>query len=521
VTHATLLDGLKLDGAPRSEVIAPSLLRYDLGPGLIDDFLNDLRAPDWMDRLKAKADLEVRKGLPVVDQQLHRKATLVIVDAVCLRPGFPRLDPTKAVEAGMVIRRHDPATDETQLWGTDRTGRPLGWIAPPDGIDARASDYEPDGARRRARLQGVNRALARKTRLTGDADGVSEQVHRLHLIPDDVARRIGRTILFAVLPTTSRAEVPAAAPPPPFSLEDVAERLPNMLRSDRDDALLPGTGGTITRASFRSSGSAAMVELRGALNRLAQEYGAFTGTPETAALRQALAAIPLEGSDHATLFDWLAAAQAILVENRDPDQGAVPFTEVAPGPGSIDRPDSWPSLTGAQVAAIRDGAHAAMVARWSRLTPSVTRFGPIGEQYHVRCFARVDDHPGCPPRILWSPLSTRYTIRPWFENAGAPPTEVQLPSLADLSNIRPDVAINVPPEIQPFMDKLNLEALMDGEAPKGGLSFGMICGFSIPIITICAFIILQIFLALLNIIFFWLPFVRICIPYPKPSEPDA
>ena len=35
------------------------------------------------------------------------------------------------------------------------------------------------------------------------------------------------------------------------------------------------------------------------------------------------------------------------------------------------------------------------------------------------------------------------------------------------------------------------------------------------LITICAFIVLNIFLSLLNIIFFWLPFVKICVPFPR------
>ena len=48
----------------------------------------------------------------------------------------------------------------------------------------------------------------------------------------------------------------------------------------------------------------------------------------------------------------------------------------------------------------------------------------------------------------------------------------------------------------------------------------MICGFSIPILTICAFIVLQIFLALLHILFWWLPFVRICIPFPMIQEEE-
>ena len=84
-----------------------------------------------------------------------------------------------------------------------------------------------------------------------------------------------------------------------------------------------------------------------------------------------------------------------------------------------------------------------------------------------------------------------------------------------MRDLKPNVAFKVPPEMQQFMDKLNLQGLLDGEAKKkAGVEFGMICGFSIPLITICAFIVLQIFLVLLNILFFWLPFIRICIPFP-------
>jgi len=52
-------------------------------------------------------------------------------------------------------------------------------------------------------------------------------------------------------------------------------------------------------------------------------------------------------------------------------------------------------------------------------------------------------------------------------------------------------------------------------SPSGGLNLSWICSFNIPIITICAFFVLNIFLSLLNIVFFWLPFVKICIPIPS------
>ncbi|HYI13098.1 MAG TPA: hypothetical protein VEK57_28890 [Thermoanaerobaculia bacterium] len=44
---------------------------------------------------------------------------------------------------------------------------------------------------------------------------------------------------------------------------------------------------------------------------------------------------------------------------------------------------------------------------------------------------------------------------------------------------------------------------------------GTVCSFSIPIITICALILLMIIVKLLDIIFFWMPFFQICLPLPK------
>lgn len=50
--------------------------------------------------------------------------------------------------------------------------------------------------------------------------------------------------------------------------------------------------------------------------------------------------------------------------------------------------------------------------------------------------------------------------------------------------------------------------------PKGPCSTGMICSLSIPIITLCALFLLMIMVALLNMIFFWLPFFLVCFPIP-------
>ncbi len=48
-----------------------------------------------------------------------------------------------------------------------------------------------------------------------------------------------------------------------------------------------------------------------------------------------------------------------------------------------------------------------------------------------------------------------------------------------------------------------------------GLALGMICSLSIPIITICALILLMIMVNLLDIIFRWVPYFILCLPLPK------
>ncbi|HEX8129168.1 MAG TPA: hypothetical protein VF527_08715 [Pyrinomonadaceae bacterium] len=57
--------------------------------------------------------------------------------------------------------------------------------------------------------------------------------------------------------------------------------------------------------------------------------------------------------------------------------------------------------------------------------------------------------------------------------------------------------------------------------PDGSLEFGMICSLSIPIITICALLLLMIIVNLLDIIFRWMPYFLICFPLPGISSKKA
>jgi hypothetical protein len=67
----------------------------------------------------------------------------------------------------------------------------------------------------------------------------------------------------------------------------------------------------------------------------------------------------------------------------------------------------------------------------------------------------------------------------------------------------------------PFHKDLNVGGM--GPCGSPSASFGMICSLSIPIITICALILLIIIVTLLDLIFRWLPWFVICFPVPNLS----
>ncbi|HWA26481.1 MAG TPA: hypothetical protein VG734_12545 [Lacunisphaera sp.] len=82
-----------------------------------------------------------------------------------------------------------------------------------------------------------------------------------------------------------------------------------------------------------------------------------------------------------------------------------------------------------------------------------------------------------------------------------------------------DLVLSVLP--WPFHKDLSLPD--GGPCKKGGTNLGMICSISIPIVTICALILLIIMVSILDYIFRWLPFFIMCFPIPglraKPKPP--
>lgn len=150
--------------------------------------------------------------------------------------------------------------------------------------------------------------------------------------------------------------------------------------------------------------------------------------------------------------------------------------------------------------------------------PKLERPGEV--RYVIRC---VYQRPRCgalqPPLV--SEPSPDFTLAAFFDpDAPAREMHITLPvdtSIAGLRKFKKNVHFTLSKKLREQMSRASdLQDVMDKKLP-GGTTFdlGEICSFSLPIITLCAFIVLMIFLALLNIVFWWLPFLKICLPTVK------
>jgi hypothetical protein len=200
--------------------------------------------------------------------------------------------------------------------------------------------------------------------------------------------------------------------------------------------------------------------------------------------------------------DFCRAAAAILIAG-----GANTIGLVMPG--------DWPAIGAAAGDRLISAAKACLTARFRDVVGETPKFDRDERLYRTRAFVRIAGHANCPPRLVWSPNSERIRILPWWDS-DAPPARVSLPPV--LKTLKPNVSFELPPQLANLLNG-DMKKLATGDgSPPSSLGIGWICSFSIHIITICSFIVLNIFLSLFNIVFFWKAFVKICIPYPKKNS---
>jgi hypothetical protein len=140
-------------------------------------------------------------------------------------------------------------------------------------------------------------------------------------------------------------------------------------------------------------------------------------------------------------------------------------------------------------------------------------------RYVIRCVYRRPRCGPLHPDIVSDP-SREFAVAGFFDvDAPSRPLNIVLPidtSIAGLRKTPKNVSFLISRELRAQMDRVkDGKKALDGELAAGEqLELGMICAFSIPIITIAALLLLMIIVFVLNLIFWWLPFLKICFPIP-------
>lgn len=150
-------------------------------------------------------------------------------------------------------------------------------------------------------------------------------------------------------------------------------------------------------------------------------------------------------------------------------------------------------------------------------TPSTPASGKsTGATYVIRVVLRYD--PCC--YMVSAPTHTFQLARALAADAPARQILIQAPDITHLRAFKRGVAIETPASLQRILNGVTPGVLKgDGINPSAGL--GMICSFSLQIIFLVAFILMFVVLLLLNFVFWWLPFLKICFPIPVPPRSSA
>lgn len=498
-----------------------TLIHTSTAQDFIAGLMTDLQAEDWELRLRTMRRRRVgqRDAVLELNQPIHRRFQLMLFEACCDQPGSPRLDPQKISGSGFVVRRVPEGAAQSQsreAWM--KRGKAIdGWVRLPNvNADPQAVSAQSTHAAN-ARLRD---AVARRQ---GKPQAPQlETVHALYPAPPEVCAALGKTVLFGVLPVVSsetRDGLPAPINYRALSGDDrsgMVEHLSSYLKP-RAGQDMPRAGQRLTADwnvldAVTKAADARLASLGTFLFQLMHELDGLGNGRAARALMGKLAAIQLpveqdyfgQTTRSISAADFVRSAGPILIGRQN-------------NPAGVTMPLRWPSIDGSVGNGLIDAALDCLSERHAAVASPEGKFARDNARYVARGFIRVRGHVGCPDKLAWSIESEPFRILPWWDGAG-PGTAISLPSIAQAKAVKPSVAFSMPPAIANLL-RGDMKDLAEGKGSTAGPDIGWLCSFSIPFITICAFIVLSIFLALFDIIFRWLMFIKICIPIPKPPPP--
>ena len=478
---------------------------------------------------------------------MHRSFYLVSCEIVCDRLGTPALDPQKIASAGFVIRRIAPDGEQGWMLEDDLA---LGWEPASTGL------RDPD----------VHRRLCRDGTLH-PRDPVAtysgEQTHPLHPLKIEDEQGKCHTILFGYVPLGGTYTLYLQQGEAPFdeaSLQEfktaAAEQLPwpyglrkPLRKTWRTEYARPVEQGMPGREFFQllrlllnryHLGEAGIAENQ-ALQELTEGIHFYDQSAAPASLK------PENFTDYTrddfrrwrkySLWSWLQQHFSAeenrllqwLVKQEDKIDKAgglehVDFDKLPPRSGVGDLPYSLYLTPGdaRDFRTLLDQRVMDQALTTAREIPLPKFQQGSDDIYQIVPFARVLDDSGR-QRIFWADAQSRsetFRVAAPFTPEASRPSLIQMPSLGDLrKGLARGVSMITPPDTFNLLNALNLkkgaseDVLPEGE--PGGIGIQWICSFSLPAITLVAMILLMIMISLLNIVFFWLPWIKICLPFPK------
>lgn len=444
-------------------------------------------------------------------QPLHGDFNLVVASLVCGHTGLPdhTVRPADGERAGFVFRRLDTAGGEL-AWATEPADPAArSWLPVPAGQESTVVDGEelfplfpvvyPDQDRKRRLFAGLVPVSSRETfRAAGRLEPFPPRG-----LPGGTADADPRRTEFdsAVLgPLTDlRRPDPVHTIPGPLRLEGSAFLLldfADLLR--RHLPLLWQALSSATRPASAALGQlyddlastvdpVAGLTWRAALLDAAAQWAAITGEP---------------GSGAPRLRCDVSNSTLVVPATSDNDPLAVRLREHL-------------------YAALSSGAAPPAGTPGDLPVPKIESTGEA--RYVIRCVYR---RPRCAPRpvdIVSRPTSPFAIAQVFDPDAPARTIRIPLPvdtGVKDLRKFRKGVGFLLSNQLRGQLDRItDLKKAMNGKvANEESWDLGVICQFSIPVITICALMVLIVFVFLLNIVFFWSSFFRLCLPVPLRSK---
>jgi hypothetical protein len=540
VGHDILVKGVDMTGVEHTRPVILQMNDNDF-PG---HFLQDLGSPN---ATPVSSTEPVNLSSQPLYQPVQRMVTVALVDLHCDAIGYPRVDPKRILSCGLVIRRlyrvagsNNTVIDEGNVLSA--------WVRSPQGqyswakLAASQENGDPDPTQR-PQLKSGQAALDQQLTAIRLSTANTETTSSAFVAPPATCAALGRTVVYAVIPTAS-SEVSDTAPksPPSIDRHGLVSSLPALLRSKKYSSALtiPATPKIDYRwmsDEFLSTqyppkmqaGSSPPVftpdpdftwfhTFATALRMLHTVFNAFDSKANNGILDLLNLRYVSNPSGHKEpMGDFYRKAKTVLLDyNGYPSASGA----AAPPAPTLDMPASWDSLDHDDEKNLVDKLIAALTPAYQNQLSPQGRYQDSTRYYKLRFFFRIkNENSACPPELVWSEYSQRFQIAAWHtpSQRALPPIPLPDPNKDFINNAKPNCSFQVPGNLMSAMQGASLSGLMNGAGGGGGLSLGWICSFSIPLITICAFFVLNIFLSLLNIIFFWLPVIKICIPFPSPS----